>query len=517
MKINRLSELINKCIDDYINNIAFELEQSHDRLFDSFGFPMFGETSYNYHEQVYYDSYLEYYTRLMINKILQKMADEDVEEEIEWPELELYDIYKGYTNAEYEEKYGFDFINYETKIGYRYTYFSSIEEADKLLNSNNDIDKIEIVMWEEKDTVCAIQYDDERIKVVLLWDMFHELFENLPENEINSMYDLFTGEIAKAVKRANSLIFLTTLPGFTSSYLYRAREESMSAMQNEVRSISSFYVNNIDYKNNEINSRVLINIYKLPEYFLDKKFERAFFGTSDFAKSFMTSEYLFRYFKDNPLFDYTPIVSGYIKSVEQILHIFCENYYRRKNVKKDFSDYTLGKYITAIKREKCFRKELIAAKNIIIGCLNSYRVESRNNLFHKDYFNEWNKVEQIRNNTLFLYIALFGAVDPEILTYDPSVLGILNVEYNQLFKIVDESKYNTFSIVIDGKEYSRMWKEPRSRGLVFDRNGLITNEIIFKTLKYDYNETVKISRTKMPSKVWIQDALGNNKIIWPVK
>ena len=60
MKINRLSELINKCIDDYINNIAFELEQSHDRLFDSFGFPMFGETSYNYHEQVYYDSYLEY-------------------------------------------------------------------------------------------------------------------------------------------------------------------------------------------------------------------------------------------------------------------------------------------------------------------------------------------------------------------------------------------------------------------------------------------------------------------------
>ena len=90
------------------------------------------------------------------------------------------------------------------------------------------------------------------------------------------------------------------------------------------------------------------------------------------------------------------------------------------------------------------------------------RVESRNNLFHKDYFNEWNKVEQIRNNTLFLYIALFGAVDPEILTYDPSVLGILNVEYNQLFKIVDESKYNTFSIVIDGKEYSRMWKEPRS-------------------------------------------------------
>ena len=91
--------MINKCIDDYINNIAFELEQSHDRLFDSFGFPMFGETSYNYHEQVYYDSYLEYYTRLMINKILQKMADEDVEEEIEWPELELYDIYKGYTNA----------------------------------------------------------------------------------------------------------------------------------------------------------------------------------------------------------------------------------------------------------------------------------------------------------------------------------------------------------------------------------------------------------------------------------
>ena len=40
------------------------------------------------------------------------------------------------------------------------------------------------------------------------------------------------------------------------------------------------------------------------------RFEYAFVGSSDFAKSYQTSEYLFRFFKENTMFDLTPVVSG---------------------------------------------------------------------------------------------------------------------------------------------------------------------------------------------------------------
>lgn len=45
-------------------------------------------------------------------------------------------------------------------------------------------------------------------------------------------------------------------------------------------------------------------------------------GDEDFAKSFMTSEYLFELFKNKINIDYTWVICGYVKSVEQLLYKF---------------------------------------------------------------------------------------------------------------------------------------------------------------------------------------------------
>ena len=147
------------------------------------------------------------------------------------------------------------------------------------------------------------------------------------------------------------------------------------------------------------------------------------------------------------MFDYTPIVSGYLKSIEQLLHALCKSYIDKHNIQRDLSDYTFGKYVTDFKRDRIFRRELVPAKSIIIACLNSYRAESRNNLFHKDYFNSWDRVEQIRANTIFLYVALLGAVDPALIESDPGVLSILNIEYDQMFSIIYESADHYYSLI----------------------------------------------------------------------
>ena len=360
MKENQLRALLDKHIDTFISNIAIELEKSHDKWFDGFGFPMFGETSKQYHEQVYFQSYLESYTRQLINGILKEILEDEFAAEFSWPEFEHVGTYKGYSNIECEQEFGFQFIDRNEKVGYRYTFFHD-DEIEGLL-SKGKVESVTLVVWQNKDEIIGFEYEDERVRIILLWDLFHELFWGLEENEISTMYNLFTTKVTKAVERAQSMISLTTLPGFTPSYLYKTRNQTVEELAEDVGTLSCFTVNNDDFKQNEYNSIQLIDNYKLADVFLANGFENVFVGTSDFAKSYLTSEYLRRFFKDNPMFDYTPIVSGYLKSIEQLLHTICESYYKGKGIVVDFSEYTLGTYITDLRKARIFKREFLGAK-----------------------------------------------------------------------------------------------------------------------------------------------------------
>ena len=111
----------------------------------------------------------------------------------------------------------------------------------------------------------------------------------------------------------------------------------------------------------------------------------AFVGNSCFAKCFLTSEYLFRFFETNPIFDYTPIVSGYIKSIEQVLHEICLAYRNFNGIQLDLHSFTMGKYIQFLRdHDDILDDNIRPAKDIIEKCLQSYRIENRNNLFHRD-------------------------------------------------------------------------------------------------------------------------------------
>lgn len=516
MKESHLRQLLKEQTDIFINNIAVELEEPHDRWFDNFGFPILGQISKEYHEQVYFQSYLESYTRKMINSILREICYEDAFDHIAWPELDYPGIYNGYTNAECEGKFGFEFINCDQKIGYRYTFIKP-DEIDHLLNSGN-VETAVLVIWQDEDNPAGFHYKDARIRVVLLWDLFQELFCELDEDEVRMMYDLFADYVSKAVAQANSMISLVTLPGFTPSYLYKTREKVIDELINEINSLSAFFVNNQNYKYVEQNSKQLITNYKLPVYFLGMQMEHAFVGFSDFAKSYLTSEYLFHYFKDNSLFDYTPIVSGYIKSIEQLLHIICVRYRNSQHVYINMGSYTLGQYIDYLRKNAgIFRNTILPAKDIIINCLDSYRAESRNHLFHKDYLNSWGRVEQIRTNTIFLYMALMGAVNDTLIIENDTLLGSLNVEYDRLFQILDAQAEQNYTFILNGTEYLEMAKQPRYKGLIFDRNGLITNSIHFKKFNYDHYEEVEISRKNMPSEIWIAGPFRKKgEKIWPI-
>ena len=509
MNEQTLKRIIDNQTKIYLNNIARELEESHDKWFDSFGFPIFGVTSKDYHEQVYFESYLESYTRKMINSILRDMADEECILDLEWPEFNFNGEYNGYTNKEYEETFGFEFIDRQFETGYRYTYFY----ADQLvpLLEREKIKSICIILWEDEETFGNGIYEDNRVNVVRVYDFLKEFF-GFNDSTTSILYDLLVSSIKDAVNQANSMISLVTLPGFTRSFMHRFRYQLVNDLESDILNLHFFGVKNKDYKYIENNSKVLIDDYHLAEMFVKNNQTNVFFGNSRYAKSFITSEYLYRYFERNPMFDYTSIVSGYIKAIELLLDAICVSYRNGKHIFIKMSKFTLGEYIHFIKNNPdIFKDKYHNDGYIVTDCLNSYLVKCRNRLFHKDYFDNWDRVKTIRSNTLFLIVVLLEMIDDQIRDKDARFLGIIDDGYDRLFSVLDKQSGMRYSFQLDGKEYSEIKKKPRSQGLFYDQNGLIENPIVFEMFENDAFYEIVINPQNYPKTIWAIGNDGNRK------
>jgi hypothetical protein len=68
-------------------------------------------------------------------------------------------------------------------------------------------------LCQNKDEIIGYSYGDERVQVILLWDLFKELFWDLDEEEINVMYDMFTEKVTAAVRRFQRLCGLFLYAG----------------------------------------------------------------------------------------------------------------------------------------------------------------------------------------------------------------------------------------------------------------------------------------------------------------
>jgi len=443
----------------------------------------------------------------MLNSILCEFAKyHNMKNNIIWPELDYCGEYKGYSNNECEKDFGFECINIEKKIGYRYSYFFE-DEIDALL-LKGQVDEIRLVIWDNREEIPYFDYADSRVLVINFYDMFCDLRENVEDEETLHLYELMTERVTSAVEQANALISLVTLPGFTPSYIHKTRDTTVNNLVNTVLSLEAFYVKEEHYKSTQFDSSQLITDYHLQDIFVKSGFQFSFIGKSTFAKSFMTSEYLYTYFKKNSMFDYTPIVSGYLKSVEQLLDAICVCFRNSKGLVINMGNYTLGSYTEFIDQHPdIFKTELHSVHQIIVKCLESYRIESRNHLFHRDYFNTWERVEIIRKNTIFLYMALLSSVDTELLEDNNNILRYINRNYEDLFNILDNKDYQEYYMVLQGIEYSRLMKLPRTKGLTYDKNGLITNPLSFRSL-LDNND-ITISSNNMPSEIWSIDKNGN--------
>lgn len=186
--------------------------------------------------------------------------------------------------------------------------------------------------------------------------------------------------------------------------------------------------------------------------YVSGKLYSALVGINDYAESFITAEWLYYSLKDKNNFDYTPIISGYVKSIEQLIHKIiminidngCKitidknkiNDAKSNNInaytfdekegfkisekgpayntfidltttQTEYMDRSLGTYEYFIRNNKHIFIEEECAKIIadMIGC---FRDEYRNGYFHIHNLKNWDIVEKTRSNAIYLYFVLLG-------------------------------------------------------------------------------------------------------------
>ena len=525
------------------------------------GFEMFEPAVKEYYEYRYFENSLESYIREnLINRIIPQL-------------LEFHGIhclvqdyggatYVSFSNEGIENIFPFEFI-VETKkarIGYRYTMPTWNNLELKWIMIKHRIDQVEIIDWSDEKAISSKHVPrsvSNKSRILVKSITAKGFFDSYFTTE---EYELFVSKIKDAVSEANKAIGFTTIPSLSLSYLSKFKDE-------EEKTLSQLRFNEFVFEGSGA-SRPIINKLSEDDYnILDKRFVncklyRALIGTEKFATSFLTSEYMFQILKAGGKFDYTSIVCGYIKSIEQLLYkmlLVTLEYKENSNLMikptnsgaavikdirsinpnnrkswlipfekryEEYFDISLGSMIWFINDNTAGWYLSRDGKNTVRRYLLNYSKEDRNEHFHKDNIEDFDEVRRIRNNTITLMYYLIGGYRmTDNLKTDQDLLGVFDDNYDRMYKRMAEiPRGKKFYLKFKNEEEIkaiRLFEQDRP---VYDSEGsLRTSNIRFirvNDFDDDYDMLINniseenqlvIDCHHMPEQIWI--SLGGGKRI----
>lgn len=405
-----------------------------------------------------------------------------------------------------------DNILQENKLG-GYFYVSIVEDDayQEVLNHNNN----------EQDPTRGT-------RLLSLRQFFDYFFDN---NEYNIFKEYVT-ELSLKVKNYYGLEIIRTLTP-NSLHNYRKFVEA---------NLLNFDINQVDKLHGLSNNQLEL----LSGHFFDKKNYEVLMGTSNFAQSFMTAEWLFSSLKGAGNIDLTSIAMGYFKSIEQFLFSYIKLHVNEKDGagrqiytgsrplddltesllsdEKKVNKINLGSLVSFFgnidKNGNLHsrNKDLLNSDlnddtyNYIVKVLSTI-VGLRNGYFHKHNLNDWEFVIQSRNNALLIFYLLLGGY--RITDEERLELGWLQTvdhsEYYKLCEYMNNKKFelNTLSIPIvylDGTtEPYDFWFIDGDDYIEFDTYGYAIFSGIY--LRRASNTAEKLKRVKvteenLPTEIW---------------
>lgn len=271
-----------------------------------------------------------------------------------------------------------------------------------------------IIVFKEK-------YNLNNLKIMLFEEFIESHFGELELKDFKKEMSTFKEEMHQVIGyqiteifTANNLLKLKSdIEEYILTFNYQNKKESKYM---EIKS------RNPDFK--DLNNS---NLNRIKDNYLNKNRFKLLISDSDFSKSLLTSEWLFRKYFSLDELDNTFIVAGYLKSIEQLLWdiIKIKGFGRKiKGIEitennENYIDKTLGSlqyFITNFENSDLFdsifgnlSNKLYVMRYLKIQ-LSKWRSDYRNGYFHKHNLNDINIIGAIREETFYLYMLILGTI-----------------------------------------------------------------------------------------------------------
>lgn len=449
------------------------------------GFPLFIEGNSAFYNQVKLDETIENFIwRYLVDDVFRKLfCEEKCKEkniECEW----VIQPHMAYSYVDsFEQIIPLEFIiaHDGKRIGYRYTnMYARGAQAEKFF-MKYQLDELVILNFSSSDISTFVHEFPtilskeclEKTRVVSVKEFFTQYF-TLEE------YEYYLKKVRETVGEAYRYCGLQTVPNLTRQFL----PYFISDIVDEIRNSNLPYEHYTVMKDmgdlfpwqqtvlNDPRSTISANDKRIiKENFIDKKRFLALCGSKDFANSFITSEYLYQTLLANNSFDYTSVVCGYLKSVEQFLYCIVKDLLGRNNspalwiksntkredlpagvqnrsirrqthvefipANEEYFDTAFTPLINLIKSSNALWAVSPGATACITTLLSVFCDECRNEHFHKDNISDKKEVETIRQNTKILFCWLLGGLK---LYADENrnrtVLGVLDSSFGDMYRAI---------------------------------------------------------------------------------
>lgn len=205
---------------------------------------------------------------------------------------------------------------------------------------------------------------------------------------------------------------------------------------------------------------------------------QALLGQEEFARSFLTAEFLYHHMQNEVELDLTAIITGYMKSLEQFLYHLLQirlkqgrndlwvtsnkqysgfNFRNRgsftwvrleKSLEKFFKT-DLGALIYFIDEDKESWLVSDELKKQIIEHLHRFNKTYRNRYLHKDNLYDRIEVEELRGEVFRLFYLLLGSYRiTDTAQSDLAELGGIDYSYNRLYQVLSNLERGVFNFRI---------------------------------------------------------------------
>ncbi len=271
--------------------------------------------------------------------------------------------------------------------------------------------------------------DCENLKIMLFEDLICDVFG---ENELKE----FREAMADFREEMHEAIGYNITELFNEQNLRKFRAETENELKlMDYDAVKLKQKNEITAKNPYYRELYDNNYEIIKNNYINGKMYRLLLGNGDFALSFIQSEWCFKKHNFKNYYDKTGIVSGYLKSIEQLLwdiiKIVGKNRPIRSNSRTnektvkitpeniDLVDTALGSleyFITSYSNGDLLLGSLAisekykSVQHYLKAQIKDWREKHRNGYFHKHNLENAGKAADIREQTLFLYMLILGSV-----------------------------------------------------------------------------------------------------------